>query len=73
MDKPDVQQFVDRWKASGASERANCQLFLSELCDVLVARSLGTSELAAQSTLASCPCLGPQDNTYEFWGGFHSD
>ena len=28
-------QFIERWKASGASERANYQLFLSELCDVL--------------------------------------
>lgn len=27
--------FIERWKKSGASERANAQLFLSELCDVL--------------------------------------
>lgn len=27
--------FVDRWKASGAAERANYVLFLSELCDLL--------------------------------------
>jgi hypothetical protein len=27
--------FIDRWSDSGASERANYQLFLSELCDVL--------------------------------------
>ncbi len=27
--------FIDRWKNSGAAERANYQLFLSELCDVL--------------------------------------
>jgi hypothetical protein len=27
--------FVDRWTASGASERANKDLFLTELCDVL--------------------------------------
>lgn len=27
--------FIARWAASGASERANYQLFLSELCDVL--------------------------------------
>jgi hypothetical protein len=29
------QLFIDRWKNSGAAERANYQLFLSELCDVL--------------------------------------
>ena len=27
--------FIDRWAASGAAERANYQLFLSELCDLL--------------------------------------
>lgn len=27
--------FLDRWAASGASERANKDLFLAELCDVL--------------------------------------
>ena len=27
--------FITRWKASGAGERANCQLFLSELCDLI--------------------------------------
>jgi hypothetical protein len=31
----DVQHFIARWQASGAAERANCQPFLSELCDVL--------------------------------------
>ncbi|WP_192499386.1 type IIL restriction-modification enzyme MmeI [Skermanella pratensis] len=30
-----VQAFIIRWKASGAGERANCQLFLSELCDLI--------------------------------------
>ncbi|HOZ50167.1 MAG TPA: class I SAM-dependent DNA methyltransferase [Candidatus Hydrogenedentes bacterium] len=28
-------EFIRRWKESGAAERANAQLFLSELCDVL--------------------------------------
>src|SRR4051794_28009839 len=27
--------FINRWKDSGAGERANCQLFLSELCDLI--------------------------------------
>lgn len=31
----DIQRFITRWQASGAAERANYQLFLSELCDVL--------------------------------------
>ena len=30
-----AQSFITRWQASGAAERANYQLFLSELCDVL--------------------------------------
>ncbi|HEX8501656.1 MAG TPA: DNA methyltransferase [Pyrinomonadaceae bacterium] len=30
-----VSEFVARWKESGAAERANCQPFLAELCDVL--------------------------------------
>lgn len=30
-----IQQFIDRWRASGAAERANYQLFLSELCDII--------------------------------------
>jgi hypothetical protein len=31
----DVVAFVERWKPSGGSERANYALFLSELCDLL--------------------------------------
>ncbi|MBA4388672.1 MAG: SAM-dependent methyltransferase [Verrucomicrobia bacterium] len=30
-----IQAFIDRWNKSGAAERANYQLFLSELCDLL--------------------------------------
>ena len=30
-----VQSFIARWNNSGAAERANYQLFLSELCDLL--------------------------------------
>ncbi len=32
---PDPDTFITRWAASGAAERANYQLFLSELCDLL--------------------------------------
>jgi len=32
---PDLDTFITRWAASGAAERANYQLFLSELCDLL--------------------------------------
>jgi hypothetical protein len=28
-------EFIARWKSSGAAERANCQPFLAELCDLL--------------------------------------
>lgn len=35
MSQPDVETFIARWKGSAAAERANCQPFLSELCDVL--------------------------------------
>lgn len=32
---PIIANFISRWKASGASERANYQLFLTELCELL--------------------------------------
>ena len=32
---PASAEFVETWKASGGAERANYQLFLSELCDQL--------------------------------------
>ena len=32
---PDLNAFIDRWKASGASEKANFQSFIHELCEVL--------------------------------------
>ena len=31
----DTQSFIDRWSSSGASERANKDLFFVELCDLL--------------------------------------
>ena len=31
----DIQTFITRWETSGAAERANYQIFLTELCDVL--------------------------------------
>lgn len=31
----DIDRFIERWKPSGGSERANYQLFLAELCDLL--------------------------------------
>ena len=33
--QPTIQTFINRWQASGAAERANYQLFLAELCDVI--------------------------------------
>src|SRR5438105_9963751 len=35
MTDSETDSFIERWQRSAASERANCQLFLSELCDVL--------------------------------------
>jgi len=35
MSTSHVDSFIQRWAASGAAERANYQLFLSELCDLL--------------------------------------
>ena len=35
LDFPAQPFHIDRWKNSGAAERANYQLFLSELCNVL--------------------------------------
>jgi SAM-dependent methyltransferase len=41
----DVHAFVQRWEISGAAERANYQIFLTELCDVLgVARPEPTKQ-----------------------------
>jgi hypothetical protein len=33
--QPDIPNFIERWASSGAAERANYQIFLTELCDVL--------------------------------------
>ncbi|RDV36273.1 class I SAM-dependent DNA methyltransferase [Bradymonadaceae bacterium TMQ3] len=30
-----AQKFIERWKNSGGAERANCQSFLNELCELL--------------------------------------
>ena len=35
MHHADIGEFIARWKSSGASERANCQGFIYDLCDVL--------------------------------------
>ena len=35
MTDAQIQEFIDRWKASGASETSNLQSFINELCDVL--------------------------------------
>ncbi|MEI6218677.1 MAG: type IIL restriction-modification enzyme MmeI, partial [bacterium] len=44
-----VQRFIERWERSGAAERANYQLFLSELCDVIgVARPNPATEDESQ-------------------------
>jgi len=32
---PDIEEFIAKWKESGGAERANYQLFITELCDLL--------------------------------------
>ena len=45
IDEQPIQEFIPRWSNSGGAERANYQLFLAELCDVLqVARPEPTVE-----------------------------
>ena len=39
----EVDAFIDRWGPSGGSERANYQLFLSELCALLGVQKPGVS------------------------------
>ncbi len=50
----DIQAFIERWQASGAAERANYQLFLTELCDVI---GVDHPRPAAED---------PQENAYVF-------
>lgn len=35
MGEATIKAFIERWQNSGAAERANCQIFLSELCTLL--------------------------------------
>jgi hypothetical protein len=35
MPSRDIEGFISRWSAASPSERANAQLFLVELCDLL--------------------------------------
>jgi len=35
MPSQEIEDFIGRWSAASASERANAQLFLVELCDLL--------------------------------------
>lgn len=45
-----ITDFINRWQKSGAAERANYQLFLAELCDVLsIKRPLPTQSNDSQN------------------------
>ena len=46
VERSDTQSFIDRWHNSGAAERANYQLFLSELCDLIVSLADRLHELS---------------------------
>ena len=55
MKTPDpIESFITRWQAAGGSERANYQIFLTELCDLL---ELPKPDPAHQDTM---------DNAYVF-------
>ena len=51
-----IKNFISRWEASGAAERANYQLFLAELCDLLVslgqARQVDGGSLRGRNSLS---------------------
>jgi len=49
-----VGAFIERWKASAASERANCQPFLKELCQLI-----GAPEPDAATSV-------PENDAYRF-------
>lgn len=51
---PDIEAFIARWRAANGSERANYQLFLTELCELL---DLPRPEPASDDT---------RDNAYVF-------
>lgn len=45
-----ISDFIERWQKSGAAERANYQLFLAELCDVLgIKRPSPTQSINSQN------------------------
>jgi len=53
--------FIQRWAASGAAERANCQSFLSELCDLIgVPRPEPTKPDVAENA-----CVFERDVTFQ--------
>jgi len=48
-----IDEFIDRWKNSGGSERANFQTFANELCDALgVPRPAPATEAASTNPIA---------------------
>jgi len=49
-----IEDFIERWKLSGGSERANFQSFASELCEVL---DLPRPTPAAEATRANSYCF----------------
>ena len=50
----DVTPFIQRWSQAGGTERQNCQIFLTELCELL---DLPRPEPASPQT---------EDNAYVF-------
>jgi hypothetical protein len=67
MAHKDVSSFVEKWSASGSSERANKDMFLIELCDVLgVSRPAPTTGDSSKDLYVfekQIPLAGPGGNT----------
>ena len=60
-DDPGAADFLSRWQSSGSAERANYQLFVSELCDLLHVPRPDPSR------------PGDRDNAYVFERSVHFD
>jgi hypothetical protein len=48
-----VEQFITRWQGAEASERANYQMFLTELCAPFTPSEVRTPEVAKRPTKPS--------------------
>jgi hypothetical protein len=52
---PAIEAFITRWENSGAAERANYQMFLSELCDILEVPRPGPCKPPSKAPIPTLP------------------